>query len=425
MRPPEPGADLRAHVVAVGTELLTGDVLDTNSAWVARRLTGLGIAVRHVTVVGDVHGDLLAALRAALATADVVVVAGGLGPTPDDITRYAASEVAGAPLVRRDDLVDTVRAHFAERGRRMADTNLVQADLPLGADVVPPAGTAPGFTLTVGGTLLVCLPGVPSELEAMMERTVLPLLRLRVGPATIASRTVHTAGAAESEVAERCADLVDRVHRAGRARVAFLAAHGETRLRVTARDTDAAAARAIVDRVVADLVDRLGAIVVGVDEDAVEDAIARLLGARGWTLAVAESVTGGRVGARLVTVPGASGWFLGGVVTYATAAKSALAGVPDRVLAEHGPVSEQTSRALARGVRDRLDADVGLAVVGVAGPTPQGDRPVGTVCLATVAHGDEHARTVRLPSRSRTDLQRDAATAALEHLRRRLRARAR
>jgi len=420
VRRPEAGADLRAHIVAVGTELLTGDVVDTNSAWVAQQLTALGIDVGHLTVIGDVHADLVAALHAAVAAADVVVVTGGLGPTPDDLTRFAVAEVAGVPLARRDDLVTAIRASFAQRGHRMAGTNLVQADLPVGADVIPPVGTAPGFALEVEGTLLVCLPGVPSELHAMMERTVVRLLRRRGARAVTVSRTVHTAGVAESDVAERCATVVDRARSGGRAQVAFLSSQGQTRVRVSARAPDVAAARAIVDPIVADIVDRLGSVVVGLDEEGVEHAIARLLDERDWTLAVAESITGGGVGARLVTVPGASSWFAGGVLTYATASKPVLAGVPARVLAEHGPVAEETALALARGVRDRLGTDVGLAVVGVAGPTRQGDRPVGTVCVAVVSRTAAHARTVRLPPRSRVEVQRFAATTALEYLRRRL-----
>lgn len=420
MPQPELDAGLRADVVAVGAELLTGDVVDTNSAWIAHRLTGVGIDVRHLTVVGDVLADLVAALRAAVAATNLVVVSGGLGPTPDDLTRFAIAEVAGAPLERRDDLVDALRAFFAERGRRMADTNLVQADLPAGAAVIPPDGTAPGFTVEVDGALVIALPGVPGELRAMFDRSVLPLLRRRGGLAVAVRRTVHTAGIAESDVAARLADVVDRVQRAGRAQVAFLASQGQTRVRVSARARDVATAHAVVDPVVAEVADLLGPAVVGLDDEGLEHAIARRLEARRWTLAVAESITGGGVGARLVTVPGASGWFAGGVMTYATAAKPALAGVPERVLAEHGPVSEETARALAVGVRDRLGTDVGLAVVGVAGPTTQGDRPVGTVCVAVATPAGVDARTVHLPPRSRVDLQGFAATTVLEYLRRRL-----
>jgi nicotinamide-nucleotide amidase len=422
VRRPEPGAGLRADVVAVGAELLTGDVVDTNSALVAQQLTTLGMDVRHLTVVGDVLDDLVAALRAAVAATDLVVVSGGLGPTPDDLTRFAVAEIAGAPLDRHDDLVDAIRAFFAERGRRMADTNLVQADLPVGAAVIPPVGTAAGFTVEVDRTLVIALPGVPTELRTMLDDSVIPLLRRRFGLAVTVSRTVHTAGIAEADVAERCADVVDRVHRAGRAQVAFLASQGQTRVQVSARARDATAAHAVVDPIIAEVVARLGRAVVGLDDEGLEHAIARLLEARGWTLAVAESITGGGVGARLVTVPGSSGWFTGGVVTYATMAKPVLAGVPERVLAEHGPVSEQTARALAVGVRDRLGTHIGLAVVGVAGPATQGGRPVGTVCVAVAAPGRVHARTVHLPPRSRLDVQRFAGTTALEYLRRRLRA---
>lgn len=419
---PEHGAGLRADVIAVGTELLTGEIVDTNSAWIAQRLTGVGIDVRHLTVVGDVLDDLVTVLRAAVSSTDLVIVSGGLGPTPDDLTRFAVAEVAGVPLERRDDLVDVIRAFFAERGRRMADTNLVQADLPVGAGVIPPDGTAPGFIVEVEGTLVVALPGVPGELHTMLDRSVLPLLRRRGGLAVTLSRTVHTAGIAESDVAARLADVIERVRRAGTVQIGFLASQGQTRVRVSARARDAAAAHAAVDPVVAEVVDILGSAAVGLDDEGLEHAIARLLQARRWTLAVAESITGGAVGARLVTVPGASGWFAGGVVTYATPAKPVLAGVPERVLAEHGPVSEQTARALAVGVRDRLGTDVGLAVVGVAGPTTQGDRPVGTVCVAVAAPGGVHGRTVHLPTTSRVDLQRFASTTALEYLRRRLHA---
>lgn len=420
MPPRDPRADLRGAVVAVGSELVVGDAVDTNSAWLARRLTELGVMVRQHTSVGDDHADLVEVLRGAVDDHDVVLVSGGLGPTPDDLTRFAVAEVAGVALARRDDLAAGLRAFFAERDRVMPESNLVQADLPVGAEALPPVGTAPGFALGVDDALVVCVPGVPSEMREMTERSVVPLLRRRGGLAATVSRTVHTAGVAESDVAERCADLVDRVAADGGPRIAFLASRGQTRVRVSARAPDAAAARAVVDPVVDEVVGRLGAAVVGLDDEGVEHAVARLLGHRGWTLAVAESITGGGVGARLVTVPGASDWFAGGVIAYATAAKSTLAGVPEAVLTEHGPVSEETARALAAGVRDRLGTDVGLAVVGVAGPTTQDAWPVGTVCLAAVLPSTAHARTLHLPPRSRVDLQQASATVALEHLRRRL-----
>lgn len=412
---------VRAHIVAVGAELVAGDIVDTNSAWLAARLVEAGVAVRGHTCVGDDVAEIVTVLRSAATACDVVVVTGGIGPTPDDLTRFAVAELAGVALERRDELADAIGSFFADLGRPMPPVNLVQADLPVGADAIPAVGTAPGFTLLVAGVLLVCLPGVPSEMRQMTDDTVLPLLRRRGGLMASVRRTVHTAGIAESAVAERCADLVDRLATVDAVHVAFLASRAQTRVQITARARDTRAAHAVADPIVAEVVDRLGSAVVGLDDEGVAFAVARALRRRGWTLAVAESITGGGVGARLVEVPGASTWFAGGVIAYATAAKPVLAAVPDRVLAEHGPVSEQTAAALATGVRGRLEVDVALAVVGEAGPTTQGDHDVGTVCLAVALPDDVlHTRTVRLPPRSRVDLQQFGASTALDYLRRRL-----
>jgi nicotinamide-nucleotide amidase len=391
--PDASGGGLRAWLVAVGSELVVGDVVDTNSAWLAQRLTELGIDVRRVVDVTDDHDDMVAVVQVAIADSDIVIVTGGLGPTADDVTRYAIAEVAGVDLERRVDLAARLEDWFAERDRPMPAVNLVQADLPVGAVALPPVGTAPGFALDIDDALLLCLPGVPSEMRQMTRDTVLPLLRDRGGLAVTLRRTVRTAGITESEVAERCADVVVRL---------------------------AAAAHRLVDPVVDEIVAVLGRAVVGLDDEDVEHAVARLLRDRGWTLAVAESVTAGGVGARLAVVPGASEWFAGGAITYTAQAKVDLAGVPEDVLATRGPVSEPTARAMADGIRRRLGTDAALAVVGVAGPTTQGDRPVGTVCLAVTMPGVDDTRTVELPPRSRVDVQHFAVSAALEFLRRRL-----
>ncbi|HEX6257477.1 MAG TPA: competence/damage-inducible protein A [Euzebyales bacterium] len=421
MPPPDAsGRDLRAWLVAVGSELVVGDVVDTNSAWLAQRLTELGIDVRRVVDVGDDLDDMVPVLRAAIADSDVVVVTGGLGPTADDVTRYAIADVAGVELERRAELAAGLEAYFAERGRSMPPVNLVQADLPVGADVLPPVGTAPGFAVHIDRTLVLCLPGVPSEMRRMTQDAVLPLLRERGGLAVTLRRTVRTAGITESEVAQRCAGLVERLADGDTPQIAFLASGGQVRVQVAARAPDAAAAHARVDPVVDEIVALLGRAVVGLDDEDVEHAVARLLNDRGWTLAVAESVTAGGIGARLAVVPGASTWFAGGVITYATAAKGRLADVPEDVLGTHGPVSEPTARAMADGIRRRLGTDAAVAVVGVAGPTTQGDRPVGTVCLAVTMPGLDDSRTVELPPRSRAEVQHFAVAAALEFLRRRL-----
>lgn len=415
------GIGLRAHLVAVGTELAVGDTVDTNSPWLATRLVELGIEVDGHTTVGDDSDRLVAALRSAMAGSDIVLVTGGLGPTSDDLTRFAVADLAGVALERRQELATAIRAYFADFERPMPQVNLVQADLPVGAEVLDPVGTAPGFALRIAGVLIVCLPGVPSEMRQMTERSVLPLLRRHGGLAATVRRTVHTAGIAESAVAERCADLVARLASSGSLRLAFLASRGQTRVQITARGPDATSARALTDPIVDQVVALLGTAVVGIDDEGIEFAVARQLESRGWTLAVAESITGGGVGARLVTVPGASAWFVGGVVAYATPSKPVLASVPERVLAEHGPVSEETAGALATGVRERLEVDVALAVVGEAGPTTQGHQKVGTVCLAVaVPPGALHTATVQLPPWSRGDLQQFAASAALDLLRRHL-----
>lgn len=412
---------LRAEVIAVGSELLLGDSVDTNSAWISGRLAEVGIDVfRHATV-GDNVERIVAELRGAAERADAVVVTGGLGPTQDDLTRVAVARLAGVPLERREELSRYLVEYFARGGRPMPASNLSQADLPVGARVLEPVGTAAGFAVEVTGATVYCLPGVPTEMEAMVTRDVLPDLVERGGLATTVSRVVRTAGMSESGVAEQCAAVVDRLEERGNPTVAFLASRGETRVRITGKAASRQGALALVDPVVEEIVSLLGTGVVGVDDEGVEHAVARQLRQAGWTLAVGESVTGGGLGARLVTVPGASGWFRGGVVAYTEAVKRSVAGVPAEMLATEGPVSEPVAGALAAGARERLGADAGLGVVGVAGPTAQGGREVGTVCVGVVLPGGQaRTRTVALPSRSRTQVQEWAASVALDFLRRRL-----
>lgn len=416
---------MRAELVAIGTELLLGELVDTNSAWISARLAEIGVDVhRHVTV-GDNVERIVEALRDAAGRADAVIVTGGLGPTQDDLTRDAVARLAGVGLERHDELVEHVTQVFARSGRRMPANNLVQADLPAGARVLAPVGTAAGFSLEVGRATVYCLPGVPREMEPMVARDVLPALAERGGLAATVSRLVRTAGMSESGVAEELAPLVKQldaaVDGAGRVTLAFLASRGETRVRVTGKSTSREAALALVDPVVDEIVGLLGPGVAGLDDEGPEYAVGRQLARRGWTLAAAESVTGGHLGARLVGVPGASSWFRGGLVVYTEQAKTILAGVTADLLDRFGPVSSQTAAALASGARDRLGADVGVGVVGVAGPAPQGGRPVGTVCIAVALPGTvPSARELSLPRRSRSELQEWAASAALDELRRRL-----
>lgn len=412
---------MRAELVAVGSELLLGEAVDTNSAWLSARLAEIGVDVHRHTTVGDNVVRLVAVLREAAGRAEAVLVTGGLGPTQDDLTRVAVARAAGVELERREELVAYLQSYFTRGGRVMPESNLVQADLPHGAMIVPAIGTAAGFAMALDGCVAYCLPGVPREMQTMAERHVLPALQRRAGSATTVSRVVRTAGMSESGVAERCAVLVERLETAGNPTIAFLASRGETRVRVTAKAADRVAALALADPVVAELIELLGTGVTGVDDEGVEHAIARQLRRAGRTLGLAESMTGGGVGARLVTVPGASEWLRGGLITYVMATKTELAGVEPAVLDRHGPVSEPTAAALAVAARTRLAADVGLSVVGVAGPAPQADQEVGTICLGVVVdERDAATRTVRLPGRERGFIQEFAASAALDFLRRHL-----
>ena len=417
----EAGAAVRAEVVAIGSELLLGEHVDTNSAWISARLAEIGVDVYRHTTVGDNVERMADVIGGAAARADHVIVTGGLGPTQDDLTRVAVARVAGVPLERRDDVVDYLEQYFARAGRDMPRSNLVQADLPAGARVLEAVGTAPGFAVTVGSATVWCVPGVPREAEEILSRDVLPVLRARGAGATTVSRVVRTSGMAEASVGEALAGVVTRLEAAGNPTVAFLASRGETRVRLTAKAATREAALALLEPLVAECLGLLGGSVVGVDDETSAFAVARQLQRLGMTLAVGESVTGGGVGARLVAVPGASEWFRGGLITYATDTKVSVAGVPEPVLERVGPVAEETAAALAQGAAERLSADVGLGVVGVAGPTTQGEQPIGTTCVAVaLPDGRVPATTRVLPPRSREEIQDFAAAMALDFLRRRL-----
>lgn len=421
---------MRAEIVAVGTELLLGENVDTNSAWLSVRLAEIGVDVHRHTTVGDNHARMCDVLEGAAGRADVVIVSGGLGPTRDDLTRYAVADLAGAKLERHDELVDHLRQRFAAAGRDMPDNNLVQADLPAGAQVVWPAGTAAGFVLTLAGSQVWCLPGVPWELRQMAERELLPALRAAAGTVTTVSRVVRTAGMGESHVAAAVDDVIAELDVAAEQgdgdeaaqdrrvpTIALLASGGETRVRVTAQAMTRQEALERAQPVVDAVVERLGAGVAGIDDEGPEHQLARQLGQTGRTLAVAESVTGGRVAERLVAIPGASGWFRGGLLVYATELKVWLAGVDQSLLDERGPVDEDVAAGLAEGAAQRCGADVGLAVTGVAGPEPQGGAEVGTTVVA-VWDGRPHVRRRVLPAAERVEVQRMAASMAIDLARR-------
>ena len=415
---------MNVTIVSVGSELVLGDVVDTNAVWLSKRLAEVGAdVIAHVTV-GDDHARIVDALRAAVERSDAVIVGGGLGPTQDDITREAVAALAGVGLERRPELEEPLRAFFADRGRSMATRNLQQADLPVGARAFAAVGTAPGFAIDVargdGDTCVVyAVPGVPFELQAMAERDVFPELLRRGGRRARVSRWIHVAGRGESDIAEALADVVTAAEEGGAATVAFLAGSDAVRVRITATGTSVEEARAVTDPLVARALDALGAAVVGVDDERLEDAVARLLRRSGTTVATAESCTAGRVAARLAVPAGASDFLRGAVVTYATESKSDVLGIDPALLEEHGPVAVPTTEAMAVRARELFGTDIGLAVTCVAGPTTQGGRDVGTVIVALATAAGASSRELQLLGDRETIMAR-ATSSALELLRRHL-----
>lgn len=410
---------MRAEVIAVGTELLLGQIVDTNSAWIGEHLALAGIDSHFQTKVGDNLERIVLAMRSALARSDAVIVCGGLGPTQDDITRVALARVMNVKLVRDPELVERIRAMFGSRGREMAANNLLQADVPVGASPITQVrGTAPGLICPVGHKVMYAVPGVPYEMTEMMERAILPDLRARAGSdRVIASRTLRTWGLAESTLAERVAPRLDALDAAGgNPTIAFLASGMEgIKVRVTAKAVDAAEAEALLAAEEAELRLLLGELVFGVDDETMEYAVGSLLVKQGLTLGLAESVTGGLVASRIVNVAGASEWFKGSIVAYDTAVKTSVLAVPD------GPVvSEAAALAMAEGARRVLGSDVGLAVTGVAGPTEQDGVAVGTVCCGLAGPGPMTAVvTLRLPG-DRERIRQFSAISLLDLLRRKL-----
>lgn len=415
---------MRVEIVAVGTELLLGQIPDTNSQWLGEQLAAHGIASQFHQHVGDNHERILLAFRTALARSDAVIVCGGLGPTQDDITRAALAEVMNVALERNEEIVEKIRAMFGVRGRTMPENNLLQADVPRGATIIPQTrGTAPGLICAVGQKVVYAVPGVPYEMTDMFERAILPdLVARQIATGTtsvITSRVLRTWGASESALAEAVAPRFDELVNDDRVTIAFLASGIEgIKVRLTARGDDAAHATSLLgheESLVRALIDsQLGDIIFGVDDQTMEDVVAAQLLERGLTLAVAESVTGGLIASRLVGVAGASHWFRGGVVSYASDVKFDLLKVPV------GPVvSAAAAEAMAIGVRILLKADVGLSVTGVAGPEEQDGQPAGTVFVG-LSFGEnlQHA-ALRLPG-DRPRVRAYSAISALDVLRRAL-----
>ncbi len=402
------------EVVAVGTELLLGQIVNSNAAFLGRQFAENGFDSHYQVVVGDNFDRMVETIRTAIDRSDAVVITGGIGPTQDDVTREAIAAATGRDIVRDADYVQALRNRWETLGRVMPENNLRQADRPVGAEQLPnPAGSAPGIALEHDGTWIFAVPGVPAEMHLLIRDHVLPRLRAAAGETgVLKSRLIRTWGRSESQVAEMLDDLFMATTNPS---IAFLASAGEIKVRVTAKADSDADADALIAPVEAAVRDRLGSSVFGVDDETIYLVVQRLLENKGWTIATAESATAGLVSAALTQTPGASKVVVGGIAAYSAEAKVDLLGVSAELLASEGVVSEPAALAMAEGARARFGADVGVAITGEAGPDPE-EQPVGTMVIAVVTPEGMGSRTLRLPG-DRERIRTYTTTAALQLVR--------
>ena len=408
-----------AEILTIGTEILLGDLVDTNAAWLGGRLASLGVSIYRHTTVGDNKSRITDALKEAASRTDLVITTGGLGPTSDDLTNACLGEAAGREMVEYPEARRHVDEMFKRFGRTPTQSNYKQALFPEGSELIPnPLGTAMGAMLELDGALVATFPGVPGEMKGMFEETLEPLIRER-SEGSIVSRTLWFTGIGESALAEKVQDLLD----ASDPTVAPLAGQGKVRLRVTARAVTPEEAEEKIAPVVDEILSRLGDYYFGEGDETLESAIGKLLTQRGETLALAESCTGGLLAKRLTDGAGSSAFFTEGLVTYSNEAKERLLGVPNKLLVEHGAVSEPVAKAMAEGVRKTAGTDYGLSVTGVAGPDGgTEEKPVGLVFVGLSDVEGTVAERLDLSAwrRSREAIRERSANRAFDLLRHRI-----
>ncbi len=406
---------MNAEILSVGTELLLGELVDTNAQYIAVRLPALGIDCYGIHQVGDNEQRLEAALRAALARADLVIMTGGLGPTEDDVTREAIAATFGEQLSPDPVLEEALRARFAGRNSPLVEHNFKQATRIPSARAIPnPRGTAPGWWVERDGKVVVAMPGVPSEMYLMWEEQVATELARRPTGATILSRTLKTNGLGESILDEMISPLLKSTNPS----IGVYAKRDGVHVRVTAKAPTIEACRALIEPMDASLRQILGDAVWGGDDDTLAVVAGRLLKERGLTVATMESCTGGLLAGAFTEAEGSSAYFRGGMVTYATDVK-ALEGVDPRIIERHGVISDAVAADMARAARERFGAEIGIGVTGVAGPAEQEGKPPGTVHIGIDLGGSPQAAPYRMPQ-GRQMVQQRAVMTALFQLRRRL-----
>lgn len=401
--------------LAVGTELLLGQIVNTNAADIARRLAESGITHVRQSVIGDNAKRMDEAIAAAVARCDALIITGGIGPTQDDVTRDSVAVVAGVPLVFDEAYADSMREQAAQRGRDFTESNLKQAFRPEGSVVIENhKGSAPGFRADIRGCWVFCLPGVPEEMRTMLDESVMPFLRSHSGASTgvVSSRVLRSWGLPEAKVGEILDDLF---RESENPTMAFLASSGEIKIRLTAFASTPTEADALIAPVEAEVRKRLGDFVFGADDETIEQLIHDRLLERGWHIGSAESATGGLIARRLTMIGGTSATFRGSIVAYATDLKKSLLDVDEEFIEEFGVVSEETASAMARGARLALDVEVAVAVTGSAGPEPM-EKPVGTMIVAVATPTVEIVKTFVMPG-DRERVRAYTSTAALHLVR--------
>jgi len=407
---------VKAVIIAVGDELISGACVDTNSAWLSRRLDAMGIDTAEHCTIGDSLEQVAAVISRAAAAGDVVLVSGGLGPTADDVTRQALAQAMGRRLVTDRRQLKRIEGRFRRRGWPMADINRVQATLPEGAEALDnDHGTAPGIAARIGSADVYLLPGVPSEMEKMFEERVAP--RLPARPGAVRRAVLRTFGRGESDIATEISDLMQA---AGSVTVGTTASAGEISVRVTSRADAPERAEALLTETVAEVRRRLGDLVFGEGDETPASACGKLLRARGETLATAESCTGGMLGEMITRVPGSSDYYVGGVLAYSNEVKRDALGVAAEVIDSHGAVSEQVAEAMAAGCRERFAVDWAVSITGVAGPGGGTEvKPVGLIYVALAGASGVDVRRHHFPG-TRQLVRHRTANAALNYLRRTL-----
>ena len=407
---------MQAEIIAVGSELLTPDRIDTNSLFLTQRLNHLGIAVARKTIVGDQHDHVRDAFRCALDRCDLVISSGGLGPTLDDLTREAVAELLSRKLVLNGTVLQNIEARFRRLGRTMPEVNKRQAMVPEGADLLENArGTAPGLWLESAGRIIVLLPGPPHELKAMFTERVEPRLERLAGATRLFYREMRTAGLTESEVEQRTAPIYTQYPEV---QTTILTAPGEIQLHLRAWSSDHAAAERMLDDLIERITFALGENVFTSNGQSLEEIVAHDMTLNQATVATAESCTGGLLAERLTRIPGSSSYFLGGVVCYSNDLKIAWADVPAELIESKGAVSPEVAQALAQGIRRRIGATLGIGITGIAGPSGGSpEKPVGLVYIALTDGNGTRDRTLRFPG-DRERIRWHASQTALDMLRR-------